>query len=399
MATLTRSEQAKINGKRGKGPVSLEGKRRSKQNALKHGFTAAQLTLPTETPELIQEHAEQLFDSLEPVTNHEIEMANQGALASIRYARLARAEAEIVAEQIRHAEVNWILEQQTKLDDLKDLIKKNPGRAVIQLKAFAEGVRWLIQEWSTLEMSFETMNSFLHFDGIRAALRLQGYNPERLCDEPLRAIEFTTRALVCQPGSVKSDESRRKVSNELSIGCKYAGLLDEMAEYDKAESAEVIKKWMADELDRLRTRCVALEAIEKASRAGARSRALSLEPTPKNRLLVRYSGELHREYCRVVKTLTKAREEREEIVEDRLESAPPVVQEPSRRNEPESAPEMDASQNEEESYVSLSDRFQVAVERNDQTLKRGLFADLAKALMNPEEGADSREVSAARMAG
>ena len=273
MATLSRSEQSKVNGSRSRGPSSREGKLAVRKNALKHGFTAVELTLPNETPELIQEHAEKLFESLEPITNHEIELANQGALASIRYARIAKSEAKIVSEQVRQAEVEWELAQKTKLEGLKELIKKKPGLAVIQLKSFAEGVRWLAEEWLMLEMSFKTMNSFLHFDGIRAALRLLGFNPDKLDEESLRALEFTTRALACQPDGGKSEISRRKIATDLHFGCKYAGMIDSMGAYDKDESVKEIKKWINDELKELRTRIMRLEDIETASREGAKTRA------------------------------------------------------------------------------------------------------------------------------
>jgi len=87
MSTLKQTEANRENAQRSTGPRTPEGKSKSSKNALKHGLTAAQLVLPTESPEEYDEHAAQLRDEHDPSTPTEHLLVDQLITASWRLRR------------------------------------------------------------------------------------------------------------------------------------------------------------------------------------------------------------------------------------------------------------------------------------------------------------------------
>src|SRR4051812_39546985 len=74
--------------KRGGGPRSPEGKRRSRRNALKHGIRSATL-LPDDLAALVGRRTEELAAEFQPRTPYEHWLVGQMALASARLDRCA----------------------------------------------------------------------------------------------------------------------------------------------------------------------------------------------------------------------------------------------------------------------------------------------------------------------
>lgn len=68
---MAKPSQARIdanrrNGKHGHGPGTIDGKRKSSQNALRHGLTGRIVVLPTEDMEVYKAFSKELVDSLNP---------------------------------------------------------------------------------------------------------------------------------------------------------------------------------------------------------------------------------------------------------------------------------------------------------------------------------------------
>src|ERR1051326_8416821 len=89
---LNRSESARINGAKSRGPVTPEGKQRSSRNAVRHGLLAKSVCLTNEDPEKFQELLQDYLDLLQPINNVELRLVEQIASAAFRLERFAGTE-------------------------------------------------------------------------------------------------------------------------------------------------------------------------------------------------------------------------------------------------------------------------------------------------------------------
>jgi hypothetical protein len=89
---LSRSEQARINGARGTGPTTPEGKARSSQNAFKHGCYAARVILPGEPAEEFSKLLHAYEEQFRPADQLERDLIQDLADARWRIERMKRQE-------------------------------------------------------------------------------------------------------------------------------------------------------------------------------------------------------------------------------------------------------------------------------------------------------------------
>ena len=76
MPSALRSETARINGAKSRGPKTAQGRARSSMNALRHGLTAKTLILQHEDQNLFVEIWKDYFDHLKPVNTMEIDLVS-----------------------------------------------------------------------------------------------------------------------------------------------------------------------------------------------------------------------------------------------------------------------------------------------------------------------------------
>ena len=116
MASQSKSDAARENGKKYRGPVTNQGKQNSSRNALKHGLTAESAVLPGESEqdfaELLQSHQ----DTYRPANALEKDLVETMALARWRLRRMAALETSLL-------ETGLALSQEDiddKFDDVSD---------------------------------------------------------------------------------------------------------------------------------------------------------------------------------------------------------------------------------------------------------------------------------------
>ena len=109
MATEAQLIANQENAKKSTGPVTLEGKKRSSQNAMTHGIFAKIPFLPDENEAQLNELANQITETYKPTDAIELGLVERIILSNIRQIRLREAEAaklkvsmmpEVLAETI-----------------------------------------------------------------------------------------------------------------------------------------------------------------------------------------------------------------------------------------------------------------------------------------------------------
>src|ERR1700676_1326460 len=106
MVSNLKSDTARANGAKSRGPTTAEGKEKSSRNSLKHGLTAGSgnLLLDCEDPDQFDEILNKLHTIHEPVTAAEIDIVEEMVAARWRIRRMWTIEtgllnAEIVTQQ------------------------------------------------------------------------------------------------------------------------------------------------------------------------------------------------------------------------------------------------------------------------------------------------------------
>ena len=105
MTINSKSETARANGAKSRGPITPEGKAKSSQNAIKHGLTATFTVLPCESKEDFEAVVEAHRAHHQPATQLEEELVRSLAIARWRLARIAAIETNLFDNELSRAEV------------------------------------------------------------------------------------------------------------------------------------------------------------------------------------------------------------------------------------------------------------------------------------------------------
>jgi hypothetical protein len=100
MSSLSRILSARANGARSKGPKTLEGKRRSSRNALRHGLLARCIVLSGESPEAFQSLVAEHLARFAPADGVELGMIEEMAAALWRLRRAWAIETRLLDDTL-----------------------------------------------------------------------------------------------------------------------------------------------------------------------------------------------------------------------------------------------------------------------------------------------------------
>ena len=91
MTTSAQMRRNRQNAKHSTGPRSIEGKNRSRFNAVKHGCTAKLVLLPEEKPAEFNRRTKGIFEHFLPQTQYELDLAEGAAYCSWQLKRCREA--------------------------------------------------------------------------------------------------------------------------------------------------------------------------------------------------------------------------------------------------------------------------------------------------------------------
>jgi hypothetical protein len=184
MTTLRQIEANRRNATLSSGPVTPEGKQRSRRNSLKHGLAGAGVVLPEDETELVAERKAEWHSSLRPWNVLEEWLVDEIVVASVQIDRCKAQEALLRTELAERAETSWAEDRRLAAEILGAGLAKKPALVSRQLQQSTQGCDWIIERWEALGRILEAKGDW---SGSQKALALDllGTPPE-LRDGPTR---------------------------------------------------------------------------------------------------------------------------------------------------------------------------------------------------------------------
>lgn len=202
-----RTNANRRNARLSTGPKTLEGKARSRANALKHGLCAS--VVVAEDSELIESRARDLYNALKPQNAYHLWVVDIAAVASVRIDRCIRQERRCRDKRSLRAELFWDDDRQLEAARLGSLLQGNPDEVVKALKRTPQGCEWLMTRWAMLAHAADisqgkgwtTAQKRLAFDLLATPEEFRnGYEPGAELDFEGRVIADSTdpAAVACR---------------------------------------------------------------------------------------------------------------------------------------------------------------------------------------------------------
>src|SRR5262249_37127576 len=138
------------NGRRSHGPITPEGKARSRRNGCKDGLTGKGIVLPEAAEAEVARREAEFGRDFRPRDAVERELVRQMALRAWRSRELARRIVEHDARVNAARFANWVEDEHLAAVELGRRLGEEPEAAVAQLKRTSAGCDWLAGRWRLL---------------------------------------------------------------------------------------------------------------------------------------------------------------------------------------------------------------------------------------------------------
>jgi hypothetical protein len=138
------------NSKLSTGPKTIDGKEKSRRNALKHGLTGEGVALPDEDAAEVAARFKELEAELLPSGMSSRMALRRFAYLSVRLERCERLDTAVYSKRIRHADEDFLDHRMTRVEEIASRLESDPMTASRRLQLFPEGVDYLIKQWHVL---------------------------------------------------------------------------------------------------------------------------------------------------------------------------------------------------------------------------------------------------------
>ena len=120
----------RANAARSSGPTSVEGKEKSRRNALKHGLTGAGVVLPEADAAEVERRSAAFAEEMDAAGEVGLALARRAALNSVRMERGADQQTAALAERVRRAESEFVPPEGVSEDEADRLRAEAARRAM-----------------------------------------------------------------------------------------------------------------------------------------------------------------------------------------------------------------------------------------------------------------------------
>jgi len=155
------------NAARSTGPRTVEGKQRSRANAVKHGMTGEGVVLPAEVAEVVRERFLGMQEELAPRTILGAALVKRAAMLTVRLDRSYDREAAALTIHVLGARAALDDSRKAEAEHLLHRIGAEPATNYRRLMATPEGVDAMIEEWARMKLDLEnphgTQWSYTHY--------------------------------------------------------------------------------------------------------------------------------------------------------------------------------------------------------------------------------------------
>ena len=242
-------EANRKNAKLSRGPVTAEGKKRSRGNALKHGMTGAGVILSDEEAGEVATLAGELEGEMKPSGKLGRILVHRIAVMAVRLEKCSQYDEAATAKRVRDAEMTHDEARHAEVEALAEAIDTTPAASVRGLMRSRAGIDRLIQMWLMLRGILDpTCSEPWRANHRDRANHLMGFGDAEASispiDAPARAILGDFSGLRDGRGGWDADERKRgardQVVNRIDAEVKaletLAEALDESEAIDRAEA-------------------------------------------------------------------------------------------------------------------------------------------------------------------